>query len=79
LRQAVEFDPTLGAEVAWLLVELGREYTYEGAYDEALAALRQAVELDPTLELDPEAEVAGALVEQAREYAYEGEYRRCVR
>jgi tetratricopeptide (TPR) repeat protein len=50
LRQAVEFDPTLGAEVAWLLVELGREYTYKGAYDEALAALRQAVESDPQVE-----------------------------
>jgi tetratricopeptide (TPR) repeat protein len=82
LRQAVELDPTLEldpeAEVARVLVELGRGYMYDSAYDDALDTLRQAIRLDPTLELDPEAEVAGVLVEQGRAYAYGGEYDRAL-
>jgi tetratricopeptide (TPR) repeat protein len=39
-----------------------------------LAAVRQAVEFDPTLELDPVTMVAGMLAELGQQYAYQGAY-----
>jgi tetratricopeptide (TPR) repeat protein len=51
-----------------------REYVWLGQVEDALAAFRQAVELDPTLELVPEEEVARLLVGVAEEHRYAGDY-----
>ena len=64
LRQAVEFDPASGAEIARLCEDFGRQYAQQGQTDAALAAFRLANELDPNLKLVPEDEVARFQVEQ---------------
>jgi tetratricopeptide (TPR) repeat protein len=58
-------------EVARMLVEQGREYAEQGKNNPALADLRRALKLDPTLNLVPEAEVALA---HGRKYEREGKY-----
>ena len=54
------------------------ELVRQGEIDEALDALRQALELDPTLDLDPEQEVARLLEQIAKEYVAQGDSARAV-
>jgi WD40 repeat protein/tetratricopeptide (TPR) repeat protein len=54
------------------------EWVRQGQIDEALDALRQALDLDPTLELTPEEEVARLLQQVAEEYVAQGDPERAV-
>ena len=66
-RWAVEFDPISRAEIVQLLQDYGRQHAEQCQTDAALAAFRQAAELDSSLKLPPEREVTDVLVRRSQQ------------